>query len=159
MVGEFTLGPGPDHDLLGLVEPRLGFVMVDAKALVIIDVVGRAAAEPDDQSPLGEVVDDRDLLGEADRMVQRHLQYREAEFGAAGRGGKRAGKADRVGIGADAVEMVLGEPDHVNAEFVREPSLAQGLVDDGAVMPGIAAVGKQEIAEFHYRPRPEPDPP
>ena len=40
MMLEFALGPRPDHDLLGFVETRLSLVMVDAKALIVIDVVG-----------------------------------------------------------------------------------------------------------------------
>ena len=48
--------------------------MIDAEALVIIDVVGGAAAEPDDEPALGDVVEHRQLLGEADRVMQRHLR-------------------------------------------------------------------------------------
>ena len=130
---------------------------------VIVDVVGRASAEPDDEPSLGDVVEHRDLLGGTDRVVQRHLQHGKTELGLPRRRRQRAGKADRVGIGADPVEMVLGEPDHIAAEFVGEPCLAQRLVDYDAVPLGIAAVGKQEIAEFQHstsKPlRPEPIPP
>src|SRR6266478_6613131 len=66
-----------------------------------------------------------------------------------GRGRQRAGKADRVGISADPVEMVFAKPDHVGSELIGEPCFAQGLVDDDAVALGVAAVRKQEIAEFH----------
>ncbi len=148
-MAEACLGPGPDQDLLGLVEARLRLMVVDAKALIIIDVVGGAAAEADDEPALEDVVEHRQLLGEPDRVVQRHLQDREADFAVPGGGGERASKGDRVGIGADAVEMMLGQPDRVDAQFVGEPGFAQGLVDHDPVALGIAAVGKQEIAEFH----------
>jgi len=39
--------------------------MVDAEALIVVDVVGAAATEPDDEPALGDVVEDGDLLGEA----------------------------------------------------------------------------------------------
>jgi hypothetical protein len=82
-------------------------------------------------------------------MMQRHLQYRKADLAVPRRGRERAGKADRIGIGSDAVKMMLGEPDHIDAEFVRKPGLAQGLVDHGPIALEIAAVGEQKIAEFH----------
>ena len=125
--------------------------MVDAKALVVIDVVGGAAAEPDDQPPLGDMVEHRELLGEAHRMMQRGLHHGKADRRASRCGGERAGKAHRVDISADAVEMVLGEPDHIDAELVRQRRLAQGLVDDDAVALRLTAVRKQEIAKVHLR--------
>jgi len=149
---EGILGPRLDDDVLGLVEAGLRLVMVDAEALVIIDVVGAAAAEPDDEPPLRQMVDDCELLGEADRVVQRGLQDREAERGALQRDRQCAGKGDRIGVGADAVEMMLAEPDDIDAEPVGQHRLAQGLVDDDAVTRRVAAVGKQKIAEFHAAP-------
>ena len=44
---------------------------------------------------------------------------------------------------------MLGEPDHVDPEFVGEPGLVQCLVDHDAVAFGIATIREQEIAEFH----------
>src|SRR6266851_2963240 len=95
--------------------------MVDAETLIVVNVKGRAAAEPDDQAALGDVVEDRQLPGEA----------------------------DRVDISADSVEMMLAKPDNVDPELIGEPRFAQGLVDDDTVPLGVPAVGKQEIAEFH----------
>ena len=60
---ELAIRPGAAHDPFGLVEPRLRFVVVDAETLVVVDVVGAAAAEPDDQSALQQVVEQRNLLG------------------------------------------------------------------------------------------------
>src|SRR5215472_12849893 len=81
--------------------------------------------------------------------MQGRLHDREPDLAASRRRRERARKGDRVDIGADAVEMVLGEPDHIDPELVGQPGFAQRLVDDGAVPLGIAAVRKQEIAEFH----------
>src|SRR5260221_12453434 len=68
------------------------------------------------------------------------------------RGRECDGEDDRIGIGRDAVEMMLGEPDNVGSELVGQQRLAHRLVDDLAVARRIAAVGKQEIAEFHACP-------
>ena len=64
-----------------VVKARLRLVMVDAEPLVVVDVVGAAAAEPDDEPPFEHIVEQRHLLGEPDRMVQRGLQNREADRG------------------------------------------------------------------------------
>src|SRR5882724_1757148 len=124
-------------------------MMVDAETLIVVDVVGGTAAEPDEKATLGHVVEDRQLLSQSDRMMQCRLHDRKADLGMPGRGRQRAGEGDRVDIGADPVEMMLGEPGHVDAELVAEQRLAQGFVDDDAVALGIAAVGKQEITEVH----------
>ena len=44
---------------------------------------------------------------------------------------------------------MLGEPNHVELEFVGQPCLAQGFVDHDPVALGGAAARKQKIAEFH----------
>src|SRR5437588_47276 len=54
---EFAAGPRLKHDRLGFIEARLRLVMVDAEALVIIDVIGAAAAEPDDEPPFRQIVE------------------------------------------------------------------------------------------------------
>ena len=116
--------------------------MVDAESLVIVNIVGGAAAKTDNEAPLGDVVEDSQLFGKADRMMQRGLHDCKADFAVPRRGGQCAGKADRFDIGADPIEMMLGEPDHIDAERVGEPRLAQGLVDHDAVPLGIPAVRK-----------------
>ena len=95
------------------------------------------------------MVEEGHLFGEADRVVQRRLKHGETEAGMAQTRGQRAGEPDRVGINRDAVEMVFGEPNDVDAELVGEMGLADRLVDHDAVMVGVAAVGKQEVGEFH----------
>ena len=152
MVPERALGPCLGEDVLGFVQARLCLVMIDAEALIIVDVVGAAAAEPDDEPALGQIVENGDLLGQPDRVMQRGLQDRKAERAAFQRDGQCAGKADRVGIGADAVEMMLAEPDDIDPELVGQHRLAQRFVDDDTVALGIAAIGKQKIAEPHGPP-------
>ena len=81
--------------------------------------------------------------------MQRHLRDRETDLRPLRRHRKRRREGHRIDIGADAVEVVLREPDHVEAQLVREPRLAQGLVDHLTIARGITALRKQEIAEFH----------
>src|SRR5215472_3532205 len=121
---EVLLGPGFDKDLLDFLQTRLGFMMVHAEALIIVNIVGGATAETNDQAPLGNVVEDRQLFGKADRMVQRSLHNCEANFAVTRRGRQCAGKADRVDIGADPVKMMLGEPDYIDTKRVGEPRLS-----------------------------------
>jgi hypothetical protein len=45
--------------------------------------------------------------------------------------------------------MMLGKPDHVDAELVGQPRLAERLVNYDAVPLGIPAVRNEEITEFH----------
>src|SRR5205823_4755417 len=71
-------GPRPKHDRLGFIKARLRLVMVDAKTLVVVNVVGAAATEPNDEPPFEDIVEQRHLLGEPDRMVQRGLEHGEA---------------------------------------------------------------------------------
>ena len=84
---ELTAGPRPYQNLFRLFQALLRLVVINTETLVIINVVGRAAAEPDNEAPLGDVVEDRQLLGEADRVMQRRLYDRKADFAAPGRAG------------------------------------------------------------------------
>ena len=144
-------GPRLDHDVLGLEQPLVGLARVDAIPLVVVDIVGGAAAEADDQASPADIVDQRHLLGQADRMVQRHLRHREADLDALGARGERGGERHGIDVGADAVEMVLGQPQHLHAERVAEARLAQRLLDDLLVHRGVHRRRKQEVAEFHQR--------
>jgi hypothetical protein len=77
-------------------------------------------------------------------MMKCRLHNRKADLALPRRRRQYAGKGDRVDIGAYAVEMMLGEPDYVDPEFVGQPCLAQRLVDHDAVAFGVAAIGKQK---------------
>src|SRR5271166_6705684 len=146
---ELFAAPGLEHDRLGLLEARLSLGVVEAVALIIVDVIRGAAPQSDDQPSLADMVDQRELLGHADRMMQRHLGDREADPDSLRRYRQRGGKTHRIDISADAIEMMFGQPDHLEAQLVSEPRLAQGLVDHLTIVRGIAAFRKQEVAELH----------
>jgi hypothetical protein len=142
-------GPRLDHDVFGFDETLVRFRRLDAVALVVVDVVRSAAAKSHHQPALADVVDQRHLLGHADRMVQRHLRDREADLDLFRARRERRGESHRVDVRADAVEMVLGQPQHFHAELVAQLRLAQGLLDYLVVFLRVHRRGKQEIAELH----------
>src|SRR5262249_34347007 len=70
---DLLAGPRLADDLLGLLEARLRLLGVEPEALVLVDVVEGATVEADDEASFAEVVEQRKLLGEAHRMMQRGL--------------------------------------------------------------------------------------
>jgi hypothetical protein len=80
VVLEWFAAPGPEHEGLGFLQPCLRFGMFDPVALIVIDIVGCAAAETDKQPATAQVVDQCQLLGKADRVVQRRLKHSEADL-------------------------------------------------------------------------------
>ncbi len=148
-MSEFLACPGPGQDRLRLLQPRPSLGGIDAVAPIFVDVVRRAVPEADHQPALAEIVDQRELFGQADRVMERGLRHREADQGTVRGNGNRGGEAHRIDIGANAVEMVLGEPDRIEAEGVGEPCLRQSLLDHRAVLRRIAALGKQKVADPH----------
>src|SRR5215475_12292551 len=119
MLDRFTR-PGLQHDRLGLLEALLRLFGRYVVALVVIDVVCSTASKAGDDTSLGDVVEQRDLLCQANWVVQRHLRYGKADLDTAGHRSQRSGKADRVNVGADAVEMMLGKPHRVKAKLLGE---------------------------------------
>jgi hypothetical protein len=84
-------------------------------------------------------------------MMERHLRHREADADALGAGGQRGREGDGIDVGADAVEVMLGEPQHLHAQLVAEPPLTERLLDDAPVLVGVGGGGEQEVAELHAR--------
>ena len=108
-----------------------------------------AAAEADDEAAAGEVVDEGDLLGHAQRVVERGLQDGEADFDPGGGHGEGGGEGGGVDVNAVAVEVVLGEEDGVHAQFFGKLCLGDGLVDGLGVKAGVAGFVEEEDAEAH----------
>ena len=118
MVLEFLAAPGLEHDRLGFLEASLRLGVVKTVTLIVVDVVGGTASQPDDQPTLADVVDQRELFSHPDRMMQRHLRHREADLRPFRGHRQRCGEAHRIDIGADPIEVMLGEPDHVEAQLI-----------------------------------------
>ena len=101
-----------------------------------------------DQAAVEQVVEERHLLGEADRVVERHLCDGEADPGVLYGRGEGSSEADRVDVGADAVEVVLGEPDGVEAEGIGEAGFFYRLLNDAAIIGRVAAFGERKLLNF-----------
>jgi hypothetical protein len=67
-------------------------------------------------------------------------------------GGKRGGEGDGIDVGADAVEVVLGEPEHIHAERVAQLCFVQRLLDHALIVRRVHRGREQEIAESHEVP-------
>ena len=127
----------------------MGLRRIDTVALVVVDVVGGPSAEPHNEATTADIVDQRDLFGQSDRMVQRHLGDRETESDALRAPGQGRRERDRIDIGADAVEVMLRQPHHLHAELIAETRLGQRLLDDLLILLRVHRGRKQEVAEFH----------
>ena len=105
---------------------------VEAVALVArVDAEGfehrrlEAAADTEDRAAVRELVERRDLRGDAQRIVDRDQQRRRAESYARGDGGDRRERDDRRRRRARP-QVTLGQPDRVEA--VRSAHAATSLV-------------------------------
>ena len=142
-------GPGFDQDLLRLQQPRLRLLRGNPIATVFIEIIRCATTKADDHASLTEVVDEGDLLGQPDRVMQGHLGHRKADANPPGAGGDGRGKGQRIDIGAAAIEVVLRQPEDVEAQGITELGLTERLVDDDTVSIRELALREEKITELH----------
>jgi hypothetical protein len=98
---------------------------------------------------VAQVVEQRQLDGQAHRVPQGELDDREADPHAAGAHRHRRRERDRVAVDGLAGEVVLGEPDAVEAGRLGVAGLGEQIVDGLAVGLGRGRVGQREPAEPH----------
>ena len=79
---------------------------VDLVAAVFVEIDPGAAAEADDEAAFAEVVDEGDLLGHAQRVVERGLQHGEADPDARRRHVVGLHRGDRLGLEPDLARRV-----------------------------------------------------
>ena len=151
LVDERLLGPGANEHRGRLVHPLVAVVAAQAVADVLVLVVAGAAADAHFQAPAAQIVEDGELDGQTHRMMKRHLDDREAHARARGARGQRAGERDRIGVGALAGEVVLGEPQVVEAHRFGEHALLELLVDAREVVLGRRRERQRHPAELHAR--------
>src|SRR5712691_1887571 len=142
-------GPGFDQDLLRLQQPRRRLLWGNPIAPVFIEIIRRAATKTDDHASLTEVVDEGYLFGQPDRVMQSHLGHRKADANPSGAGGDGRGKGQRIDIGAAAIEVVLRQPEDVEAQGITEFSLTQRLIDNDPVGIRELALRKEKITKLH----------
>ena len=142
--------PQPAHQLHAFLEDALVVVERHMERLVFAPVVAAAAGEID--AAVGEQIERRPLLGDANWMVQRQHRHRRREPDARGVGGDIAEDEIRTGQNAERVEMMLADPGRVHAELVGIERLGDDVGDEligGAGIVGVMVVAEREIAEVH----------
>src|SRR5262245_37583841 len=82
-------------------------------------------------------------------MAQRHLDDREADADAMRAHRQCGGEWYRIGIDALAGEVVLGEPDPMEAQLLGERRLLELLEDGARVLLGRRRVRKRQPAKSH----------
>ena len=141
LVGEPLLGPGLEHDVHGLVEALAVLLL----GHVVAPELGRAVAPPHAhvETALRDDVDQRHLLGQPQRVVERQDRRGQADPHPARARGRGGGQARRVHRQAVVDEVVLGEPDLVEPELLGPRHLLELAVDDLGV--GEARGGLEEV--------------
>ena len=142
VVGVPDLG---DH-LQGFLPHLAGVAGVDAHAGLL---VGGAASGAHIDAAVGEVVHHGDALGDAHRMVVGQDDDAKAQADALGQLAQRAENNFRAWRHAEGgEEVVLDEPDVIEAHLVGQADLLDGFLDDGVVVQlgTLHFVGQ---AEFH----------
>src|SRR5262249_46269612 len=115
--------------------------------LVLVEV--RPVPDADVDAPVREVVEQRQLGGEPDRMAQRQLDHGKADADARRARRHGAGEWNRIAVDAFAGEVVLGEPHAVEARRLREAGLRHQLVDGGVVRVTGRRMRERQPAEAH----------
>ena len=152
VVDHALLGPAVEHDLLDLLETLLRLVGIDLIGGVLVEVHHAAAAQPDDQPALADMVQQRELLGQSQRMIERRLENREADLDPRGHRAQRGGERRRIDVGGVAIEMMLGEEQGVDADLLGQHGLLQRLLDRATVIRRILALRKEKRSDFHDDP-------
>ena len=109
-----------------------------------LDLAGVIApADPHDDPPVGDDVGRRVVFRQADRVPHRQDVEAAAVFELPRLGCQPQPPLDQIGdaLVAFVLEMMLGGPERVIAEFVHDPrDVARGLEHFGQALVGIAAV-------------------
>src|SRR5712692_9089864 len=147
VVAEGLALPGQADDLERLEEARLALAVRHAEQIV---GAGRAAAaDPEVEAPLAELIHGGRFLGDTQRVAEREHLHRDAHADAPGAGGHEARERERGGLNrAPAVEMDLAEPDAVEAARLPRVRQLEGLAQRGAFADAAAPL-LQEDPEMH----------
>jgi len=104
----------------------------------------QAAPDAEAEAAVADMVEDRDLLGDAQRIVPQQDHRRGPEIGMAGDAGQVAHQLQVIGAERVVVEMVLDRPQHIETEFVGKPRQAQFLVPHLPIADAIPAIAGED---------------
>ena len=122
-------------------------VLVNAQAFEF--AAREAAAHAEDVAAVGNVVEQRNLLGEADRVVPRHNDDHRAELHALCPAGDVGEHLARVRADRVVVEVMLGDPDGLEAEIFRADAIAEFLAQELAVGVTAQVLKARSVAYVH----------
>ena len=143
--------PRPAHDLEALVEPALALRVGNGVALV--EPGEPASPDPEVDPPAAHVVEGRDLLRDAERMVEREHVHREADPDAAGTARDRGRQGDRRREHrAVGHEVKLREPGRIEAPRIRRFGEGEALPERVRLAAARAGRELHEHAELHEVP-------
>src|SRR5256714_1383522 len=141
--------PGLADDLEGFAKTRLALRVGDAEHLV--GARGPAATDPEVEATLADLIDGRDLFGDAQGVVQRKDLNRRPDAQALGPGGDGAGDEERGGDHrSNGIEVDLPQPDAVDAPGLGRVRQLERLLE-GLALTHPAAHLLDEDPEVHRR--------
>ena len=153
LIGKGLVAQRLNDDLRRLDKARPRLLHRNAEPLVFD--AGGAAPEPEHAAPAAQQIEQRDLLGDAHRVVPRQYDDRGAELDALcapGIVGEKLGRRRRHRI---AGEMVFEREDRVEAERLGKIAERQMLADHRGVGPAGLAQHVERDPDFHQL---SPDP-
>ena len=103
----------------------------------LVLVIDGTPAHPYVDTTFTQVVQQRELHGQANRMVERHLNDRETDSNPRGLHRKRRREEHRIVVDALAGEVVLGQPNVVKTELLREAYLLNLLIETLGILVGM----------------------
>ena len=106
-------------------------------------MAGEAAAEAQDGAAVRDMVEHDDLLGEADRIVPGDDDHLGAERDPAGAAGEVGQRLQRIGAERIVAEMMLGDPDQVEAQLLRQHAILELLAEEPGVRIVMAALVRE----------------
>src|SRR5438128_1651150 len=144
-------GATPD-ELLGHLERLEKYVAagleVDAEFVELVLLI--AAAEPENRAPAAQLVQDREILKHAQRLVEGRHDHSRPQPDPPCQPGHVGRHRDRRGAEAIIGEMMLGEPGDIEADLLRQLHLIRGLaVDLVRALGGVALGVEAEESEVH----------
>ena len=123
--GERPVGPRPPDDLDALLHQPSPVAPIDAEHVELLQLVPEAEAQPEPASR--QEIDDRGLLGHVERVVQRQQEHGRPDGDPLGPGRDGGGHGEGGREVRVVDEVVLGQPDHVEAEGLHRLDVREGL--------------------------------
>ena len=150
LVREALHSPRPDEDGERLLEAVAVLDLGNAIAVELDRTV--AAPHADIQAPAAQDIDHRELFGEPDRIVEGEDRGGQADPhapGPHGGGGRQDRRRDRETV---LDEVVLGEPEAVEAELFRPRHLLDLAPEDVGMAEGRGRLEEVVGSEAHLSP-------